>query len=761
MILKDDCKRLIIYFIYDKQGIVDDYIFYMLDALKKNSSEIAIVCNGLLTDGSRQRLESYEDKLIVRENKGFDVWAYKSVLDDYGWKKIQEYDEVIMMNFTIMGPVYPLEEMFAEMNNRDLDFWGVSMFHEYKDGDPFGTIELGYVPDHIQSHFIAVRNTMLSSDAFQSYWNNMQQIRNYKEAVGCHEAMFTRRFSERGFKWDVYADMGLTYSNHPILLATKEMLIERRCPFFKRRLFMQNYDNVISDTMGQNAIETIDFIKNNTDYDVDMIWQNILRLENQADIKRNMQLNYILSDKAEEDIDNLLQGKRIALVMHLYFEDLIDYCFSYALSMPDQADVFLTVGSDTLAKIAKEKFKELHNKVEIIMIENRGRDVSALLVGTKDFIMDYDYVCFMHDKKVKQLKPDTIGTSFSYKCFENLLASKGFVANVISAFDKNPRLGLLTPPPPNHGAYNITIGLEWGKNYKITKELADELGLTVPICKDKEPIAPLGTMFWFRPKAMKVLFDKNWEYEDFPKEPNKTDGSLLHAIERIYSYVVQQEGYYPAWVFSEKLASIEITNLHHMLRSQNVIIDKEGIGLCEFEMVKYQLEYALREWHSIESTFVKKHRLERARIYFKSSDGEYSEINSIVEDNSMGEDKEGVLFEFKDLKKYGELTEIRFDPGESSATIEDMIITVYDDNNQCENYKMSDYNADWIDFDTHKLFIYPDPKIFVPFRKPQNASRIVVKGNIYAGVDMQDINHIYKKVVNRSRIEMIKSLFGI
>ena len=759
MILNDDCKRLIIYFIYDKQGIVDDYICYMLDALKKNSSEIAIVCNGLLTDGSRQRLEPYADKLIVRDNKGFDVWAYKTVLDDYGWNKLSEYDEVIMMNFTIMGPVYPLEEMFSEMNKRDLDFWGVSMFHEYKEGDPFGTIEIGYVPDHIQSHFIAVRNDMLCSDEFKTYWKNMQPIRDYRDAVGCHEAMFTRRFSEKGFKWDVYADMGSTYNDHPILLATKEMFIEHRCPFFKRRSFMQNYDNILSDTMGQNAVETYEFLKNETDYDVDMIWQNILRLENQADIKKNMQLNYVLSEKSEEDISNVLKSKKIALVMHLYFEDLIDYCLSYAKSMPDVADIYLTVGSENLAEVAKEKFDTLPNKVEIIMIENRGRDVSALLVGTKDFIMDYDYVCFMHDKKVMQLKPETIGVSFSYKCFENMLASKGFVDNIINVFEENPRLGILMPPPPNHGDYFITIGLEWGKNYKITKKLADELGLTVPITKDKEPIAPLGTMFWFRPKAMKLLFDKDWQYEDFPKEPNKIDGTLLHAVERIYSYVVQQEGYYPAWVMSEKLASMEITNLYHMLRSQNDIIFNVGPGADKSEKVNKELRIALKEWRNAETTFIRKDRLERARIYFKGVNENYSELNSLREDNALEGTEDGIEIRYNDLERYGVVEEIRFDPGEVSATIEDIAVFVYDLDGKREEYNIGDVHGDWIDFEDHKTFIYPDPQIFLALREPKKLKKIVVKGKIFEGTDLHDVNQIYKTVAGRSKLDKIKSLF--
>ena len=105
-------KRLIAYFIYDKQGIVDDYIIYMLCALKEHSSEIAVVVNGKLTSESREKLNQVTPVVMVRENKGLDVWAYKTVLDYYGWDKLVTYDEVIMMNFTIMGPVYPLSEMF-------------------------------------------------------------------------------------------------------------------------------------------------------------------------------------------------------------------------------------------------------------------------------------------------------------------------------------------------------------------------------------------------------------------------------------------------------------------------------------------------------------------------------------------------------------------------------------------------------------------------------------------------------------------------
>lgn len=755
-------KRLIAYFIYDKQGIVDDYIIYMLCALKEHSSEIAVVVNGKLTSESREKLNQVTPVVMVRENKGLDVWAYKTVLDYYGWDKLVTYDEVIMMNFTIMGPVYPLSEMFESMSARDLDFWGITMYHKYEKGDPFGTIECGYIPDHIQSHFIAVRTPMLKSIEFQSYWNNMQEIKDYRDAVGCHEAMFTKRFSEKGFKWDVYADMGDGYNNHPILCATREMLEGKRCPIFKRRSFMQDYSNIIHDTVGQEAIEAYDFIDKHTDYDVNLIWDNILRLENQADIKKNMQLNYILDSKHGTDISEVLKKKRVALVLHFYFEDLAEYCLHYVQSMPKEADIYVTVGSEKKKKIIEETFSVLENNVKVILIENRGRDVSALLVGTKDFIMDYDYVCFVHDKKVTQLSPQTVGVGFSYKCFENLLPTKEFVQNVIRTFEENPRAGLLTPPPPNHGDYYITLGLEWGKNYDITVELAEKLGITVPIDKKKEPIAPLGTMFWFRPKALKLLFDQDWEYKDFPAEPNKIDGTLLHAVERIYSYVVQQEGYYPAWIFSEKGAQIEVTNLNYMVRGLNNAVFHMGPGAGNYEDVLITTKRAFGEWRMCRSALgYLEGNIVRARMYFKNESG-FSEENSFLAENSVDEVShlDNHEFLYTDLDKLGVIEELRWDPGEvGGIVVRDIHIKVLFQNNHIEEYTLSDAVSNGVMVDDALVFIAPDPQLYFRLRTTGIIKKIVVQCDFMNSVSTQCAQKIYDKIGGKKPFKFLKKMY--
>ena len=45
--------------------------------------------------------------------------------------------------------------------------------------------------------------------------------------------------------------------------------------------------------------------------------------------------------------------------------------------------------------------QNLNIKYKVILKRNRGRDVSALLVASRTEILQYKYVCFIHDKQEK------------------------------------------------------------------------------------------------------------------------------------------------------------------------------------------------------------------------------------------------------------------------------------------------------------------------------------------------------------------------
>ena len=101
-------KRCGIYCIYAKYGHVARYVDYFLSKLVKSLDQLVIVANGELDADSRKRLERFADRIIVRENKGLDIAAYRQALLSIGWSKLAAYDEVICLNDTILGPVFPL-----------------------------------------------------------------------------------------------------------------------------------------------------------------------------------------------------------------------------------------------------------------------------------------------------------------------------------------------------------------------------------------------------------------------------------------------------------------------------------------------------------------------------------------------------------------------------------------------------------------------------------------------------------------------------
>jgi len=589
-------RRVAIYFFYDSQGIADLYIDVFLADFTQNVDRLIVVSNGELTDESRALFEKHTSEIIIRSNEGFDVWAYRAGLDHVGWDELATYDEVVLLNFTIMGPVYPFADTFAEMESRDVDFWGITKFGKI-DYDPFERNPYGYLPEHIQSHFTVYRKRFLESKQLRAYWENIPPIESYEDAIGLHESYFTQHFADMGYTWAVSVEPAPEDRvNRNMIIFAPRLLIEKyHCPIFKRRSFFQPKDSLLNESGGEASRELLAYLKE-TDYDTDLIWENLIRTCHACDVVDTLGLVYVLSDRAR--IDPAPPPLRLALIMHLYYMDLLPESVRYASHMPEDADIFITTSRlDDIDEI-RSAFSVLPNSVVLLPVENRGRDVSALLVGWKDYAGDYDLACFYHDKKTLQNDPPTVGQSFAYKMSMNSLATRAFVSNVITTFCENPRLGLLSPTEPNHAAHYPTLGNEWWSNFQKTKRVCENLNLNAPIARGKYPVAPLGTVFWFRPAALAKLFEHGYSYSSFPSETVKvpTDGGLMHAIERAYPFVTQDAGYYPAYVLSSGYAELEISNLRQYVRNFNdVCIPRLILGDGEIRGTNYGVVCELKQ----------------------------------------------------------------------------------------------------------------------------------------------------------------------
>lgn len=559
-------QRLGIYCFYDKYGHAASFIKTFLDDLMDNLDDLVVVVNGQLSDQARQLFSEYTKTIIVRENKGLDVAAYKQAILTLGWEKLESYDEVICLNDTVMGPVYPFREMFACMDRKDVDFWGITAYA----GE---TVDKEQIPTHLQAYWHAYRRSLVSSPAFHEYWETMPLWKDYAEVTRKHEMTFTKHFTDLGFTWASYIDWRKYqgYSSYPLLYMPMQIVRDDRCPIFKRRSFFVDYSAYFDQTAGQPALDLYEYLRDHTDYDVDMIWDAILPSYNIDDIRKAMHLDYVLPSQAINPQTH--DRPHSAFIYHVYFMDLLEDTCHYIASLPEETDLYITSTEDKIPQI--REYMQQHgisHQATFIPVINRGRDVSALLVAACPVVLSgkYDVIGFAHDKKSSQNQENghhgTESQGFAYKLMENTLGSEAYVKNILTLFAENPRLGQVTPPPPYHALYFAhTIPHDWGANYEITKELLeDRLGIHVPLSPTKPTASAMGSCYWFRVEALKPLFEYGWKYEDFlPEGQMGEDGTISHAIERANGYICQSRGYYPAWVLSDRYARIEVDSLFY------------------------------------------------------------------------------------------------------------------------------------------------------------------------------------------------------
>lgn len=602
--LKSQLKRCGIYCIYDKYGRVGRYVDYFLSQLSDSLDTLVIVVNGSLDASSRQRLDRFADRIIFRENKGLDIAAYREAMLTLGWETLASYDEVVCLNDTILGPVYPFSEMFSVMDAKDVDFWGITAYpHDVAFGEE--------IPTHLQSYWHVYRKSLVSSPDFQRYWETMPVYEDYAAATRNHEMTFTKRFADLGFKWASYIDYEKykPQSAYPMLYDPVSLIRNDRCPVFKKRSFFVEYQYYFNQTAGQPGLELLEYLRNHTDYDTDLIWDAVLPSYNIADIAKATHLNYVLPYDTRNQRNN--DALRSAFIYHVYFLDLLDKTLSYLKNLPEDTDLYITTNQSKIEAIqAAMAAQGFHHPVTFIPVQNRGRDVSALLVGANDVVLGgkYDIVGFAHDKKSGQNQENghygTETEGFAYKLMENTLGSKDYVQNILTLFADNPRLGMATPPPPIHALYFAhTLPHDWAINFDITKDLLEnKLHIHVPLDERKPSVSAIGSCYWFRVEALKPLYEYGWSYEDFlPEGKMGVDGTISHAIERANGYIAQSQGYYPAWVMSSKYARIEVDSLYYIAQ-----------GFMDTTSVARRGESVMENLGSLKSSLTLKGRLRRS-----------------------------------------------------------------------------------------------------------------------------------------------------
>ena len=547
-------RRAAFYLFYDPQGQVDDYVLHALGHLRPHVELVFVVSNSPLDEANRARLATVADTVWERENVGFDVWAYKEAMEQVGADRLAEFDEVILLNCTFFGPLDTFDDLFASMDARpDLDFWGITE-HGKTHRHPFD--KSLSMEAHLQTHWLASRRRLFTSDDWREYWDEMPMIESYADSVMRHESRFTGFFQERGYTSAAAFPAEPYDSAHPIMDSPEAMIVDG-CPIVKRRSFF--YDPLYNEGEANDGRRIVQLMETKG-YPVELLYSNLARTSVPRWLATNLGLLEVLPD-VDLGYDQA-RPLRVVAIAHIFYPDMTDEIVDRLDFLPHDYDLVITTSDEDKKAVIAAALERRGRAADLRIVQsNRGRDVSAFFIDCRD-VLDgggYDIVIKLHSKKQPQ---DTrnIAELFKRHMFENLLNSPGYAANVLRLFQQHSSLGMVFPPL-YHIAYP-TLGHSWFLNKPRAKREAKRLGITVPF-DNTTPLSAYGSFFIARPETLRLITSAGYAHEDFPDESGYGDGALSHVVERLVSYAVLSTGHHVREVLTADLAATNYSYLEY------------------------------------------------------------------------------------------------------------------------------------------------------------------------------------------------------
>jgi lipopolysaccharide biosynthesis protein len=254
----------------------------------------------------------------------------------------------------------------------------------------------------------------------------------------------------------------------------------------------------------------------------------------------------VLRDFARDEAgvaDALLESQRnfrrrsdVAVLLHLFYDDLAEELARRYLVHLEDADLFVSCRFD-LSAATLERLRALFPRAYFARHRNRGRDVYPFLELLR--VVDglgYPFACKLHTKRSAH-RAD--GAAWRAQLLGALAGDRRIVDAILSRFRSEPSLGFVAPQDAmtDLSERDFNIG-----NRRWLDTLLARLGRPELAGSYRCRFAA-GSMFWFKVPALRRLLNLGLGAGDFEDEVGQLDGTLAHALERLFVVAAEAAGY--------------------------------------------------------------------------------------------------------------------------------------------------------------------------------------------------------------------------
>lgn len=537
--------------IHDYSHKIEEYIKYMCLEIQQIPSNLLVILDGKFNEETKEFLHHHSIPFIEIKHAN-DFLAWRDGILSLDPLRLAKLDNLILLNDKQFGPIFPINRILLEMSEKKADFWTFSESPSHR----FFQCN--------QPNFLCFSKKIINSSIFLKSWTDCNsQINRFRSG---YWNFLKNKFIANGQNYQTVTASLLKEKKYYRSLDQFEF-IKLGCPFVEIRPFIETFEKQQVNGVCSLQRRIVDYISKNSNYPVSLIKKYMLYNLPPSHYKNIFQLNFLGDEFATRSVKT--QSKNVALIFYAYFEDLVEVCCSYILSFEVTDKIVIVSSKSCVLAAYRDRLGKLFYNIEFRIQPNRGRNEAAYFITCRDILDKFDFICLCHDKKLRHL-PLQFGEVALKHCFENCLGSKGQVNSIINILDSREEVGILTPPTPLFSVWSDLSILPYGRNKEFCQNMVKNFLPDIPF--DPQPVAPYGSVFWVKKGALRCLLNLNLRLEDLPEEPVPVDGTLLHALERLYPSFAQASGFATGWIFFHEYLSSYIEDLHTAATSKKDLL---------------------------------------------------------------------------------------------------------------------------------------------------------------------------------------------
>ena len=293
-------RRVTLFAAYDQEGIIDDVVLEYVTELSRHS-DLYFLADYDLSQKELDKLNNIAKGAWGIRHGEYDFGSYKRLAKYLvGWKKLQEYDEILLVNDSSYL-LRPLDDVFKKMSSKRCSWWGMQASkgiyetrleasNHYNNMITIDTIKKNYLEKfeedeiydfHVGSYFLVFRRPVIDSGFLENFLESVTKQLNKKNIILNYEVGLTRALINQGYTFDTY--MEHLYPFHPLYTNTIFNMIDEGYPFFKRFLLTRNHYRAPELWRWKDKI-----LKNCPDANIEAMQRNLTRVSDAENLRKNL-----------------------------------------------------------------------------------------------------------------------------------------------------------------------------------------------------------------------------------------------------------------------------------------------------------------------------------------------------------------------------------------------------------------------------------------------------------------------------------------